>query len=228
MCGRFALDTPSETLGDLFEVDAAPSMRPRYNIAPTQPVAVVRRAPAGGREMLLVHWGLIPSWSKTPEVGSRMINARSETVAEKPAFRGAFKRRRCLVPTDGFYEWQRLERGKQPYYIQMSQGAPFAFAGLWELWEGPDGTAIESCAILTTEANALVRPIHNRMPVIIDPEDYQRWLETEIPETDTLAQLMGPCPEGRLSAIPVSPWVNNPKNDDPRCLEPFEPSLPLR
>lgn len=222
MCGRFTLDTPSEALADLFQVEAAPSMKPRYNIAPTQPVAAVRRSLAGEREILLMHWGLIPSWAKTPEMGNRLINARSETAAEKPSFREAFKRRRCLVPTDGFYEWQRVDRRKQPYYIRMAGGEPFALAGLWEHWEGPDGMVIESCAILTTEANALLRPIHNRMPVIIDPGDYQRWLEAEAHETGALAPLMQPYPEGRLSAIPVSPRVNNPKNDDPRCIEPLE------
>lgn len=223
MCGRFTLDTPSEALADLFQVEAAPSMKPRYNIAPTQPVAAVRRSLAGEREILLMHWGLIPSWAKTPEMGNRLINARSETAAEKPSFREAFKRRRCLVPTDGFYEWQRVDRRKQPYYIRMAGREPFALAGLWERWEGPDGMVIESCAILTTEANALLRPIHNRMPVIIDPGDYQRWLEAEAHETGALAPLMRPYPEGRLSAIPVSPRVNNPKNDDPRCIEPLEP-----
>jgi putative SOS response-associated peptidase YedK len=169
-----------------------------------------------------MHWGLIPSWAKEPDIGNRLINARSETVSEKPSFRSAFKRRRCLVPTDGFYEWQRLNKRKQPHYIRMGDGEPFAFAGLWEHWEGQDETVIESCAILTTEANAFVRPIHNRMPVIVEPGNYDLWLEAEPDRTGALAQLMRPFSGDRLTAFPISTWVNSPKNDDARCVEPIE------
>ncbi len=223
MCGRYTLATPTEALAKLFQLQTAlPSLRPRYNIAPTQPVAVVRRSTEGEREMVIMHWGLIPSWAKEPDIGNRLINARSETVSEKPSFRSAFKRRRCLVPTDGFYEWQRLNKRKQPHYVRMGDGEPFAFAGLWEHWEGQDETVIESCTILTTEANAFVRPIHNRMPVIVEPGDYDLWLETEPDRTGALARLMRPYSGDRLTAFPISTWVNNPKNDDARCVEPIE------
>ena len=223
MCGRYTLATPTEALAELFQLQTAlPSLRLRYNIAPTQPVAVVRRSTEGEREMVIMHWGLIPSWAKEPDIGNRLINARSETVSEKPSFRSAFKRRRCLVPTDGFYEWQRLNKRKQPHYIRMGDGEPFAFAGLWEHWEGQDETVIESCAILTTEANAFVRPIHNRMPVIVEPGNYDLWLETEPDRTGALARLMRPYSGDRLTAFPISTWVNNPKNDDARCVEPIE------
>ncbi len=223
MCGRYTLATPTEALAGLFHLQTAlPSLRPRYNIAPTQPVAVVRRSTEGEREMVIIYWGLIPSWAKEPDIGNRLINARSETVSEKPSFRSAFKRRRCLVPTDGFYEWQRLNKRKQPHYVCMSDGEPFAFAGLWESWEGEDETVIESCTILTTEANAFVRPIHNRMPVIVEPGDYDLWLEAEPDRTGALARLMRPYSGDRLTAFPISTWVNNPKNDDARCVEPIE------
>ena len=223
MCGRYTLATPTEALEELFQLQTAlPSLRPRYNIAPTQPVAVVRRSTEGEREMVIMHWGLIPSWAKEPDIGNRLINARSETVSEKPSFRSAFKSRRCLVPTDGFYEWQRLNKRKQPHYIRMGDGEPFAFAGLWERWDGQDETVIESCTILTTEANAFVRPIHNRMPVIVEPGDYDLWLETEPDRTGALARLMRPYSGDRLTAFPISTWVNNPKNNDARCVEPIE------
>lgn len=223
MCGRYTLATPTEALAELFQLQTAlPSLRPRYNIAPTQPVAVVRRSTEGEREMVIMHWGLIPSWAKEPDIGNRLINARSETVSEKPSFRSAFKRRRCLVPTDGFYEWQRLNKRKQPHYVRMGDGEPFAFAGLWERWDGQDETVIESCTILTTEANAFVRPIHNRMPVIVEPGNYDLWLEAEPDRTGALARLMRPYSGDRLTAFPISTWVNSPKNDDARCVEPIE------
>lgn len=167
-----------------------------------------------------MHWGLIPSWAKDPSIGNRIINARSETVAEKPSFRAAFKRRRCLIPANGFYEWKKIGKKKQPYYVRRKDGEPFAFAGLWEPWEGEDGTVIESCTILTTEPNADIRPLHNRMPVILDPSDYDQWLNPEVDELETLAPLMHPYPDGKLEAVPVSPLVNNPKNDDAQCIEP--------
>lgn len=229
MCGRYTLATPTEALEELFQLQTAlPALRPRYNIAPTQPVAVVRRSTEGEREMVIMHWGLIPSWAKEPDIGNRLINARSETVSEKPSFRSAFKRRRCLVPTDGFYEWQRLNKRKQPHYIRMGDGEPFAFAGLWERWDGQDETVIESCTILTTEANTFVRPIHNRMPVIVEPGDYNLWLETEPDRTGALARLMRPYSGDRLTSFPISTWVNSPKNDDARCVEPIEQPRPLR
>ena len=223
MCGRFALITPLNTLADQFASElsepltALPTL-PRYNIAPTQPVAAVRLASNGGqRELTLFRWGLIPSWSKDIKIGSRMINARSETVAEKPSFRAAFKRRRCLVLTDGFYEWQKVNGSKQPVYIHMQDGNPFAFAGLWEIWQAPDNSTIESCTILTTTPNVLMAPIHNRMPVIVEPEDYEMWLDPGDSPTDGL-HLLRPFSPDKMAAYPVSTFVNNPRNDAPQCI----------
>ena len=170
MCGRFALFTSPEALARLFGVAEAPALEPRYNIAPTQNIAAVRIAPEGkAREWALLRWGLVPFWAADPRIGSRLINARSETAAEKPAFRHAFRLRRCLVPADGFYEWQRLARERRPYFIRLRERETFAIAGLWEEWRGPEGVAIASCTLLTTEANALMRPLHDRMPAILPP-----------------------------------------------------------
>ena len=178
MCGRFLLHTPVDTLQRAFGFAERPNLRPRYNIAPTQTVPIVRQKDGGGRELALVRWGLIPSWAKEAGIGGRLINARAETVAEKPAFRGAFRKRRALVPADGFYEWRKREgdRPKQPLLVRRRDGQPFAFAGLWEHWRGPEGE-VETCTILTTEANAALAPIHDRMPVILDPACYDRWLD---------------------------------------------------
>jgi len=221
MCGRFTLITPAETIAEQFQLPEVPSLSPRYNIAPTQPVAAVRQPPGnGGRELAMLRWGLIPFWAKDPKIGARMINARSETVAEKPAFRAAFRRRRCLVLADGFYEWQRLERGKQPFYIRRHDEGPFAIAGLWEHWEGPEGK-IESCTLLTTQPNDLVRPLHNRMPVILHPDDYDLWLERNVQEYALLQPLLHPYPSEDMLAYPISTWINKPENDSPRCIEPL-------
>lgn len=222
MCGRFTLITPAETLVEQFQLFEAPTLSPRYNIAPTQPVAAVRQSPGnGGRELVLLRWGLVPSWAKDPGIGARMINARSETVAQKPAFRAAFRRRRCLVLADGFYEWQRLERGKQPFYVRLHDGRPFAFAGLWEHWEGPDETMLDSCTVLTTEPNDLLRPVHNRMPVILEPKYYDLWLDPGVQEAELLQPLLRLYPSEGMLAYPVSTWVNSPGNDGPQCIEPL-------
>ena len=222
MCGRFTLTNPDQDLALQFDLPEIPDLQPRYNIAPTQPVAAVRVAPESAvRELALLHWGLIPFWAKDPKIGSRMINARSETAAEKPSFRAAFRRRRCLVAADGFYEWQKLNDGKQPFYIRLHDGKPFAFAGLWEHWEGPDGAVIESCTLLTTEPNDVIRPLHNRMPVILQPRDYDLWLDPEVQQTEQLQPLLGPYLPGDMEAYPISRWVNSPRNDDPRCIEPL-------
>lgn len=225
MCGRFTLITPAEALAEQFQLFEIPSLAPRYNIAPTQPVAAVRRVPGDGqRELVLLRWGLVPFWAKDPGIGARMINARSETVAEKPAFRAAFRRRRCLVPADGFYEWRRLERGKQPFYVRLRDERPFAFAGLWEHWEGPDEAAIDSCTLLTTEPNDLIRPVHSRMPVILAPKDYDLWLDPGVQKAELLRPLLRPYPSEGMLAYPISTWVNKPKNDSPRCIEPLTQS----
>jgi putative SOS response-associated peptidase YedK len=185
-------------------------------------VATVRAAPAGsGREVALLRWGLIPSWSKDPAIGNRLINARAETVREKPSFRNAFRRHRCLIPASGFYEWQRQERGKQPYFVRMRNERVFAFAGLWDRWESPDEGAIETCTILTISANAVLAPIHDRMPVIVPTMEYDRWLDPSLKDPDSLAPLLVPFPPEEMLAFPVSPRVNTPSTDDEGCIAPL-------
>jgi putative SOS response-associated peptidase YedK len=226
MCGRFTLTDPDQELAVQFNLPHIPDLKPRYNIAPTQPVAAVRvasgAAAAGiAREMVLLHWGLIPSWAKEPGIGARMINARAETAAEKPAFRAAFRRRRCLVVADGFYEWQKQNGGKQPFFIHMRGGGAFAFAGLWEYWLGSDGSEVESCTLLTTLPNELIRPLHNRMPVILSAQDYALWLDPAVQEVARLQPLLRPYPSAEMDAYPVSRLVNSPMNDEPGCVEPL-------
>ena len=222
MCSRFLLHASVDVLQRAFGFAERPNLRPCYNIAPTQTVPVVRRKDDGGRELALVRWGLIPSWAKDASIGGRLINARAETVAEKPAFRGAFRRRRALVPADGFYEWQKREgsRLKQPLLIRRRDGQPFAFAGLWERWRGPEGE-VETCTILTTEANAVLGPIHDRMPVILDPACYDRWLDPAQPRAE---ELLRPCPDEWLEAFPVSTRVNNVRNDAAELITPMNPA----
>ena len=222
MCGRFTLRAPASVLAEQFAIFEIPDLKPRFNIAPTQPVTVARLSgdeQAPTRQVATLRWGLVPSWAKDPAIGNRMINARSETVAEKPAYRAAFRRRRCLVLADGFYEWQRAGRAKQPYFIRMRDDSPFALAGLWESWEGPDHSHVESCTLLTTEPNELVEPIHNRMPVILAPDDYDRWLDPSIQTPDPLRRLLAPYPSEPMEAYPVSTHVNSPAHDDPKCIE---------
>jgi putative SOS response-associated peptidase YedK len=222
MCGRFTLFEADKILSKEFGVSSIPLRSPRYNIAPSQPVAAVRATPAGsGREFVLLRWGLIPSWAKDPSIGNRLINARAETAHEKPSFRNAFRRHRCLIPANGFYEWQRQERGKQPYFVRMRDGRLFAFAGLWDRWESPDKGVIETCTILTTAGNAVLAPIHDRMPVILPPGEYARWLDPTLQNTDSLAPLLVPFSAGDMFALPVSPRVNSPTVDDEKCIAPL-------
>ncbi len=226
MCGRFALIAPGDSLAEQFLLTSVPTLAPRYNIAPTQAVTAVRLSPhSQEQELTLFRWGLIPSWAKDMKFGARMINARAETVAEKPAFRAAFKRRRCLIPADGFYEWQKLGNKKQPMYIHARDGKLFALAGLWETWHSADGSLIESCTILTTTPNELMAPIHARMPVIIEPEDYGVWLDPGFHPDDAqhtlLRHLLRPYPAEKMDAHPVTTHVNNPRNDDRRCILPL-------
>lgn len=219
MCGRFALFAAGDELAKRFQLSEAPLFEPRYNIAPTQPVAAVRTT-AAGRELKLLRWGLIPSWATDPTIGNRLINARCETVAEKPSFRSAFKQRRCLIPASAFYEWQKTGAGrKQPYCIQPRGGGLFALAGLWERWHNPHGEEVESCTILTTEANELMQPLHDRMPVILDAPSDGAWLDPRS-SAESLRSLFVPFASDRMEAIPVSPWVSDPKHEGPQCLEP--------
>lgn len=221
MCGRFSLGTPATTLAAQFNLFEVPAWAPRYNIAPTQSAPTAVRAASDPSRQFKVHrWGLIPPWAKDPGMGSQLINARAETVAIKPAFRKAFRERRCLILADGFFEWQRRGRHKQPFHIRMRDGRPFAFAGLWEHWEGPEGSAIDSCTILTTTTNELVGTLHDRMPVILAPQDYDLWLDPAIQKVERLESLLRPYPSEEMTAYPVSTRVNNPANDSPECVEP--------
>jgi putative SOS response-associated peptidase YedK len=219
MCGRYTNLLTYRQLVDLYRLTdpGQPTLplAPRYNIAPTQDAPVVRIGKRGQREAAMLRWGLVPSWAKDADSAFRMINAKAETVAEKPAFRAAFRRRRCLVPADSFYEWKAVDGGKQPHRIMMADGAPFAMAGLWERWEKGDEPQ-ETFCIITTEANELLRSIHNRMPVILDPADWPAWLEAT--ETTIPLALLQPVAAPRMRAYPVSRRVNSPKNDDPQVI----------
>ena len=222
MCGRFTLKTDPETLTETFPgftTPAADEMGPRYNIAPSQRVAVVPNN--GDKSVEFFQWGLIPSWAKDPKIGNRMINARAETLAEKPSFRTAYKRRRCLVLTDGFYEW-KAEPGsktKTPFYIRLKSEKPFAFAGLWEAWSpNIDDDPLLSCTIITTSPNALMETIHRRMPVILEPDGYDQWLDPSDQSPRQLEGLLTQYPAEEMEAYPVSRLVNRPSNDSPDCI----------
>jgi putative SOS response-associated peptidase YedK len=222
MCGRYTLTTPVEELSKKFQFPEIIPLKPRYNIAPSQSVAVVRRLPDDReRKLAMLRWGLIPAWAKDPAKARQPINAKSETVAELPTFRTAFRKRRCLIPADGFYEWKQEGGRKQPVYICMKDGEPFAFAGLWERWVGEEDEFIESCTILTTEPNELLEPIHKRMPVILDPNDYELWLDPDMQEVTRLKPLLHPYLPDQMMWYPVNLRVNNPKHDDPLCIEPL-------
>ena len=226
MCGRFTLHASPEQIAAQFDVAEPERLADRYNIAPTQPVGIVRLDRSGNeREWALVHWGLIPSWSKDPSIGAKMMNARGETVAEKPSFRAALRRRRCLVPADGFYEWKRTGSSKQPYYIRLSSQEPFAFAGLWEIWTGQDGSELQSCTVITTGPNELMEKLHDRMPVILAPEDYAEWLgngkDADAKEVDRLQHLIRPFDADLMEAFPVSTKVNSPMHEGASLITPL-------
>lgn len=219
MCGRFTQRHKAEEVVERFEVDPDDLIaQPRYNIAPSQTLAAVRQGE--GRELFACRWGLIPFWAKDPAIGNRMINARAETLAEKPSFRRAFAARRCLIPADGFYEWQKQGKGaSRPFYIRLRDDRLFGFAGLWEEWKSPEGEVVTTCAIITVEPNELMAGIHNRMPAILKPEHEAAWLDrsNDIPAVSNLLQ---PYPSELMEAYEISRAVNNPRFDDPACIEP--------
>ena len=224
MCGRFSLVRDGTQLLESFPGFVFPDDVPqRYNIAPSLEVAAVVNDGTGTARF--VKWGLVPHWANDPKIGNRMINARAETLSEKPAFRDAYRKRRCLVLADGFYEWRKEpgEKRKTPLYIRLKSERAFAFAGLWETWRQPDGKALSTCTIITTEPNALVASIHNRMPVILSPDGYETWLDPEPRDPDDLGRLLLPYPDSEMTAFEVSTRVNSPKSDGPECIQPAEP-----
>jgi putative SOS response-associated peptidase YedK len=224
MCGRYAITTVPEALRALFAYLEQPNFPPRYNVAPTQPVPIVRMV-EGKRQFALVRWGLIPSWVKDPRGFTLLINARGESAAEKPAFRNAMKRRRCLFPADGFYEWKRDGERKQPYFVRLKSGQPMAFAGLWESWMGPNGEEQETAAIVTTPASPSISFIHDRMPVIVSPEAFDFWLDPNV-DAEMASTVIRPAPDAQLEFFPVSSAVNRTANDSPQLLEPLrEPEM---
>jgi putative SOS response-associated peptidase YedK len=227
MCSRYSLTSPPEAIRRLFGLEKLDPFPPRYNIAPTQPVLLVRETERQQREGVLARWGLMPSWVKDPSAFTTLINARSETVAEKPSFRAAFRHRRCLVPADGFYEWTGAAGAKQPHLIQLKSRAPFAFAGLWENWLGADGSEIETAAILTTLANGDMAAIHDRMPVILFPDQFERWLDCRPGAGAHVADLMKPLSDGLIDAIAVNRKLNNSRLEGADLQLPIAAQPPL-
>lgn len=223
MCGRFTLTRSIEELVEEFDLPAdvlTSEITPRYNIAPTQSIHAIVAEQGGGRGLRKLHWGLVPSWAKDPSIGAKMINARAETLAEKPSFKTAFRTRRCLIPVDGFYEWKKINKAKQPYYIRMMDESVFAFAGLYEHWQGSDSNVIDSCTIITTEPNALMADLHHRMPVIISRDDYALWLDPSVQQPTELQTLLQLCQSEKMTAYPVSTLVNRATNETDACIEP--------
>jgi putative SOS response-associated peptidase YedK len=222
MCGRYAITSAPEAIRALFRYQEQPNFPPRYNVAPTQPIPIVRIV-EGKRQFALVRWGLLPAWVKDPKAFTLVINARGESVLDKPAFRNAMKYRRCLVPADGFYEWKAAGLRKQPYFVRPTSGAPVAFAGLWECWTGPNGEELETAAIVTTTANRALGELHARMPVVVPPEAFDLWLNCAAVDAETAAALIAPAPDSVLEAYPVSTDVNRVANDNAKLLEPLVP-----
>jgi putative SOS response-associated peptidase YedK len=221
MCGRFTLTTTAADLEEAFPgVEGFEGLAPRYNIAPSQPVAVI--ANTGENRVELYRWGLIPSWARDPGIGNRLINARGESLSEKPSFRVVYKRRRCLVVADGFYEWRAQPGGrvKIPMFVRLMSSRPFAFAGLWDEWRTPEGEPLRTCTIVTTTPNALMQMIHNRMPVILGPTAHALWLDSGEQRAERLDALLRPYAAEEMTAYPVSRFVNSPQNDSPACIVP--------
>jgi putative SOS response-associated peptidase YedK len=223
MCGRFIQYSDPEVYASHFDLDEACAATPRYNLAPTQSVLVVLQAQGRGRVLVPLRWGLVPAWSKGPDNRHSMINARAETVDTKPAYRHAFKHRRCLIPAEGFYEWRSEQRGKTPFLIRRRDGAPFGMAGLWETWHGPEGERLDSCTIVVTAANDLVAAIHDRMPAVVAPEDYGTWLDPDTKGIERLRAMLRPADPEAWELRAVSRQVNSPKNDGPDLIEPVGP-----
>jgi len=220
MCGRFVLTADATLIQQTFNLATLPAgMSPRYNIAPTQPVAVISNDDP--TELTFYRWGLVPSWAKDISIGNQLINARSETVDEKPSFRSAFKRRRCLIPANGFYEWTKDGKAKKPMFVHLKDQSLFAFAGLWEIWQSPDGGGLRTCTILTTEPNDLIAPLHNRMAVILDKADYDLWLSPDELGADALKPLLRAYDADQMEVYEVSKAVNNAANDVPECIIPL-------
>lgn len=220
MCGRYTLKITPAELATYFDLPEVPDLPARYNIAPTQPIPTVRVDAGIGRHLVMMRWGFVPAWAKEMTGSAPLINARLETAHEKPTFRQSFRARRCLIPADGFYEWQRTEAAKQPYVFQLPDGEPYAFAALWDRWQAPDGAVIDSCAMLTTEANAVMAPIHHRVPVILERAHYAAWLDPDQHDPERLRQILVSGVADRLVATPVSKRVNQVVNDDATLLEP--------
>lgn len=222
MCGRFALKTPTSELASHFKLDEAVVVAPRYNIAPGTDIPTIRHSPEGKRVMHLLRWGLVPHWAKDPSIGNKLSNARGETVAEKPSFRDAFKRRRCLVPADGFYEWKAEGKLKQPYYFSMKDSAPFALGGVWESWRAPNGDILRTCCLITTGPNEIMLPVHDRMPVIVSPDDFEQWLTGEQDEAKALVK---PYPIEDMQTWAVSKRVSKSGEDGADLIFPSDNSL---
>ena len=218
MCGRFTLHAPESRIREAFNLEHTEplGLKARYNIAPSQDIPIIRDAETG-YELTMARWGLIPGWSKESKTKYSTINARIESAAEKPAYRTPFKRRRCLIPADGFYEWKQVNGNKIPHHIRMRDGGVFAFAGLWDRWEGEDGS-IESCTIIVMPSNEVMKPIHERMPAIIAPAHYDWWLDSRVTDKQEIMQYLTSVPSSQLAIYPVSTWVNSPKNNGERCI----------
>jgi putative SOS response-associated peptidase YedK len=221
MCGRFTQSLTGEAIAEAFDLADLPQWTPRYNLAPTQSIPAILASESGDRTFKSLRWGLIPSWAKDPAMGAKLINARSETVSEKPSFRSAFKKRRCLILADGFYEWQKNQGKKQPFYFRLESGQPFGFAGLWEQWQASEDDVWQTCTILTTDANSLLSQVHDRMPVMLHSEDYDRWLDPQNQDTEALQTLLRPYESEAMVSYAVSSAVNRATHDQPDCIEPI-------
>ena len=225
MCGRYSMAAPTDAMKRLFDLGQLPDLEPRYNLAPSQLVPAVIQPQPQQREFRCFKWGLVPFWAKDPSIGNRLINARSETAAGKPAFRVAMRYRRCLLPADGFYEWKKTPNGKQPVYAQVDGGALFAFAGLWESWQSPEGQVVESSVVLTCRPNEKLKSVHDRMPVILPKERYEQWLDPACQDGQKAAELLKPFDSERMQLTEVSKYVNSPANEGPDCIEPMTGEL---